>query len=486
MDANISKDDKKWPALNPLLYIIKWSNFPLIILLIGALLRTVGYSSSAIRYDEAISLYRATTPFSQYLVDLQRYSSLFHWEFILRLVSVFGTDLWIIRLPSVVTGIITLLLVWKLMEKLNYSKTQRYFVSIVIAFCPGLLWISQDARAYGLIVFLYLLSILFILERKWLGLFATNGLLIYTHIIGPAFAVGSFIYAIVSYPKEWKRFILLGFAVIATWIPWGILYLNLKSTPQFSDTFWLGKLSFGGFFWQLISAFFVRMIDYPFVVFFIITIVFSIILLIKHSLREPDNNILIFLSPFLVIFSVSLLLENVLFFRTQISLIVPFAISIGSAIPGRQGKILEWMMIGMWVITIGIGIFGWNPRLRGGDVDKVAKMIKDNWRDGDIMYYATGTTALPFDYYLSGKPAYLLDGATNSNLTPPTLRGFEYKSLEKIQHQRGWIVFPLDVMIPSDQMNRLFDYVKDGELIQTIHIFEIPDIQVYLVDSKTK
>jgi hypothetical protein len=466
-------------------HAIQQTNIPVFILIIGALVRLIGYSSSAIRYDEAISLYRATIPFNQYLVDLQRYSSLFLWELILRVISVVGTSLWIIRLPAVMIGILSLIIVWKLMRFLNFSTTQQSVIAVVISFCPGLIWISQDARAYGLLVFLFLLSILFILERKWLGFFAVNGLLIYTHIIGPAFAAGSFAFAFALHPKDWKRLIGIGLAVTVSWIPWVILYLNLKETPLFINTFWLGHLTFDNFFRQLILAFFVRRVNYFALILFSATMLFSVILLVINSIRRPKRVLLLFSVPFLVIFLESIFWENTLFYRTQISLIIPFMISLGSIfIPGKRSFYI-WIIMVLWVVLAGVGIIGWNPRLRGGDVDKTASLIRNNWQEGDVLYYATGTTAMPFDYYLNDKPEFILNGIANSNLTPPTLDlKFEFIQLEKIVYKRAWVIFPLDTFIPPDQMKRMDEYVREGVLINRIQIFEVPDILVYVVGSE--
>ena len=206
--------------------------------------------------------------------------------------------------------------------------------------------------------------------------------------------------------------------------------------------------------------------------------------MVINLIRKPNKIILIFLTPFLIILCESLFWENTLFYRTQITLIIPFVIGLGSVITADQRKPLEWIIVGLWIILAGVGIIGWNPRLRGGDVDKTALLIRNNWQKGDVIYYATGTAAMPFDYYLSDKPEYLLNGLANSNLTPPTLvHKFEFIPLEKIKYKRAWVIFPLDTFIPLDQMKRMEDYVRKGVLINRIQIFEIPDILVYLVSQ---
>lgn len=402
----------------------------------------------------------------------------------MRFWSILGTDLWLIRLPAVMIGILTLFLVWKLMGLLVFSTQHKAFVSFLIAFCPGLIWISQDARAYGLLVLLYLLSILFVFNKQWLGFFAASGLLLYTHIIGPAFVAGSFAFAFVENRKEWKRIFFLGLAVIVSWMPWMLTYMNIEQTPQFINTFWLAKLSVEGFFREFILAFFSKHVDELPVILFILAVALSVIYLGINTMRDSSRRIYLFLVPFLVILIESIFWENTLFYRTLITMIIPFTLVLGSIVGSRNWKILSWILIGLWILISGIGMLGWNPRLRGGDVDKAAQTIRDNWQEGDLIYYGTGTAALPFDYYLRDKPRYILNGVANSNLTPPTLHQFEIIALEELQYKRAWIIFPMDTFIPQEQMNRLLIYVKGGELIQTINIFEIPDIRVYLVNSE--
>lgn len=461
----------------------KWSLLPSIILSIGLIIRVIGYTESAIRYDEAISLFRASTPFVQFLKDLHVYSSQFLWEMILRVVIIFGTDLRIIRLPAILAALFSVILLLKIMDNLKFSVRQKIFVSITVAFCPGLLWISQDARAYRLLILLYLLAIYFSLNRKWLGFFAVNGLFFYTHMIGPSFAIGAFIFAFITYPSEWKRLFLLGLGVIVSWMPWVILSLHLEPTPNFINTFWLGKLSLENFYDQLAKSWFTRDIGNTQELFFVVTFLLTLLISMVSAIKERSRNIVIFLAPFSVVLVVSVLWTNTMFYRTLITLIIPFAISLGSVIKFERYKLLDGFVAVLWMVLAIIGAMGWNPRSRGGDVDVAARYVQTNWQPGDILYYGTGTAAMPFDYYLAGKPEYMLDGITNSNLTPPTLmHKFQFLPLENIPGKRAWVIFPRDPILPSVQVNRLEQYVKTGTLIQSIRVFEVPDIQVYLVD----
>jgi hypothetical protein len=466
----------------------KFKQKPLIFIIffIGVFIRIFGYASSAIRYDEAISLQRATTPFIQYLLDQQLYSNLILWELILRLVAKISQSLWIIRLPSVIFGILTLCLVWKIISRLGFTNIQIMFTLIVVSLSPGIIWTSVDARPYGLLITLYLLSIVFIQEKKWLGLFATSALTLYTHAIGPCFGLGALIYALVNYPKKWKRILIIGAAVLLTWLPWFLLYFNIKPAPNFIYTFWLDPLTTERFLINFYQAYFIREVNWLILLIFLVTIILSIAIALVNSFRQPKHTFLIFFIPFLIILFESIFWKNTLFWRTILPFIIPFVIFLGQLLTFRPKKYLEWAVFFLWVILSLVGFLGWNPITRGGEVDKAANYIRSNWEEGDILYYATATVALPFDYYLDVNPKFLMDGISNVNLTPPTIHGFQFESLEEIPFHRAWVIYPRDRNLPLEQANRLASYIKTGELIALLKIFETSDIMVYLIPSINK
>ena len=455
----------------------------IIIIFFGVFIRVYGYGSSAIRYDEAVSLNRATTPFIQYLIDQQIFSNLILWELILRLVAKISQSLWIIRIPSVIFGILALYLVWKIITNLGFSNVQIIFTMIIVALCPGIIWMAADARPYGLLITLYLLSILYIQEKKWLGLFATSSLTLYTHAIGPCFGLGALVFALVKYPKNWKRILAIGAGVVLTWLPWFLLYINIKPAPNFIYSFWLDPLTIDRFLTNLYLAYFVRDLNWLIILVFLLTIILTIVLAVVNTVRQPKDTFLIFFIPFSIILFESIFFRNTLFWRTLLPFIIPFAIFIGQSLIFKLEKYLEWTAFLLWVTLSIVGILGWNPTNRGGEVDTAADYIRNNWQEGDILYYATATVALPFDYYLSEKPKYILDGQSNVNLTPPTLYGYKFKSLQEIAFNRAWVIYPNDRILPQDQANRLISYIKPGEFISKLNIFESADILIYLIPS---
>lgn len=457
-------------------------NLPVIVIIFGCLIRIFGYTSTAIRYDEALSLYRATIPFAQFLHDQQYYSSLILWEFILRLVAKLSHALWVVRLPSVVFGLFSLFLIWKLIVHLKFSIRQQLFVLFIIAFCPGLIWISQDARQYILFIDIYLLSIIFALEKKWLGLFAVCSLSIYTHVIGPAFALGALSLAIIQYPKNWKRILIIGVSSAVIWCLWLVLYFNIQPTTGFSNEFWLGNLGITEAYRNIFVGYFISMPDPYMVIIFMATLIISVIFSIYYSIRNRGVCTIIFLVPLIAILLESLIWKNTLFWRTIILLIIPLILWIGQNLTLNNGKYFGWVIITLWIVITIAGVLKWNPVNNGGKLDMAAKLIDESWKNGDIIYFGTGTVAMPFNYYLNDKPEFLIDGITNSSLTPPTLHLFARIRLESIPYKRVWLIYPTDNLMPLEQQDRLKFYARSGRLITTIKTIETPDILVYLIE----
>lgn len=459
------------------------SNSPVIIMILGVIVRVVGYTTSAIRYDEAISLYRASIPLSQFLSDHQRYGSLILWELILRCFVSLGNSLWIIRLPSLLLSCASLLISLIIMKELGFTNFQKSIPAMIIAFTPGLIWIAQDARPYGLIITLYLISILFAIQGKWTGLLGATGLLMFAHSISPAFAASALLFALIRHPIQWKRIVLIGFVILASFIPWYVLLLKIQPTPGFTNLFWLENLTFSEFIGSLILAVAVQPISF-FKIIFVLTIIFTaFITAVLVTIRNRLTVSLLFFSPIIIMLVVSLGYKNVIFFRTIIPLIVPFAIWYGNTLQFEPGKLQSKIVASVWIILLLGGMAGWNPADRGGNVDEVAATITSQWENGDILYYSTATVALPFNYYLPEKPAYLQNGPTRSSLTPPTLKKFPFSPLEKIEYKRAWVVFPMDPFMPHEQMKRIQKYSSQGEKIAEIKVFSNPDILVYLVEN---
>lgn len=99
----------------------------------------------------------------------------------------FGNNDFIVRFPSVIFGILSIPLIYKI-GKLLFGDKEGLIGALLLSVAPMHIWYSQEARMYSLFVFLSLLSLLFFIKAinkntivMWLGFTISTTLNIYTH-----------------------------------------------------------------------------------------------------------------------------------------------------------------------------------------------------------------------------------------------------------------------------------------------------------------
>lgn len=450
------------------------------ILAVGALIRIIGYTSAAIWFDEAMTIYRAQLPLGEMLSNRSEFSGNLLWELLMRPVVAINDSAAAVRLPALLLGILSLWLAWMLMEKLDFGTTSRHFTCLFIAFLPSLIWTSQDARQYALLTCLYLLGGWYALNGQWLGLLASAGLISYTHFVGPAFALGMLAVALVVQPWEWRRIGLIGALAISAWLPWVAYRTQLIPLEdfwlvhfqlplyirEFSLTFWIGSLAGR---W-LLAAFYVA--------------AGSILLAFITTRGRHSITLILFLAPLLILLARTLTGQNVIFYRTLSPLVIPLGIWMGQAIfEGDRPAALP--VLAIWAVLLGGAVAHWDPAARGASIDLTANMIKSDWQSGDILYYGTITAAMPFNYYLPDKAHFIMDGPVDPNLNPPDVAIFQKASLQSLNFTRAWVIFPDDeVLLDRRQLTRLRRYAACGEAIAQLVAPQTERILVYRVSSE--
>ena len=106
---------------------------------------------------------------------------------ILHMFLHFGNSDFIVRFPSVIFGILSIPLIYKI-GKLLFGVEEGLLGAFLLSIAPMHIWYSQETRMYSLFVFLSLLSLLFFIKAinentvmTWLGFIISTTLNIYTH-----------------------------------------------------------------------------------------------------------------------------------------------------------------------------------------------------------------------------------------------------------------------------------------------------------------
>lgn len=178
----------------------KYINTPgilLLFILIGAAaVRLYGLASESLWIDEALSVQTAKniltwlTDVNLYLDKCMERNPPFYFIFLHYWMLLFGSSEFSIRLPSVIFGILSVYTIYNV-TALLYDRRSALTASFIAAFTISFVYYSQEARPYGLLILMSVLSYLFFVKAYaennyfyrvlWV---ITNILLLYTHVFG--------------------------------------------------------------------------------------------------------------------------------------------------------------------------------------------------------------------------------------------------------------------------------------------------------------
>lgn len=449
-------------------------SFPTHLFLLGVITRLIGFSTASIWYDEAISLWRSKLPMNMLLKDGSELQGFNLWEFVLR---GFNANIYTLRLPGLLMSIATLYIAWRIMRKLEFKPAQVTVAMIGLACLPGLLWCAQDARYYAPLGFFFTLAVWAGLERNnaWL-LPGSAVVLILLHPTGAAWAIAAYLVALLGGMTIGSMLPVLPFVITV-----GIYKAASVMHGQVDSVFWLQQTDMGYFIIQSISAVYLDTLGKWWPLGFAVILG---LLLPVHRLVKDKSFRLVYvavITPIVIMLIVGAVYTPVLFYRTMQPGMAMLCLLAGYLLmPDR--KWISWVLPVLASATLVIGMVNWSPASRGGDIRQAAEFIKANWQPGDVIYYGTGTAAMPFDYYLHDLGGFLMDAVPNRNLNWPGIP-FTETPLEDVGYRRAWIVYPLEPLMDPSDAARLERYTQDGTLVQKVQALQFAPIVVYLVEK---
>lgn len=456
---------------------------PWIWILTGALLRLAGLTSSSIWYDEAFSLELVKfDPITLVKLAQSDFTPPL-WELLIWLpIRLAGANELTLRLLAFLGSVLTLWLLYRIAQQLELTPGQTHSALALAALLPGMIWTAQDGRVYAILSALYLGAVWFALKQRWLGLFACSALMCYAHNIGP-FLVPSVV-ALYGYRGAgWRKanlvFILTAFIAL----PWLPGYLNASVTPH-----WLGPLTLDSWLVSLGQAFTISLPSmgaWALVGLFVTTcLIFSLTLSLPPASDKTERSLLLIAAaPLVVMLGWSITRQNMIFYRPLIPLVIPFCLLLARTLTPRRLTVTSWILPWFWICLLFTGLFTWSPELKGGDLARQAELIRAKSLPGDIVYHATGTTALPFRYYLPELVHVILDEEQPAALLQSHLSrwfGFQRYDLDEVEHTRAWIIVPLDPVMTITAARRINAMLDGAELLGEVIYLQAAPIQIYL------
>jgi hypothetical protein len=458
-------------------------------LLLSLSTRLLGFATPSLWYDEAVSKYRASLPWLQYLHDTSEYVGVNLWEIVLRPFA-YG-PVWLLRIPALACAMLAIYLTWRLMDRLQFTKIQRYTTAAFLAVLPGLIWIAQDARYYAALAACYMGALWFAMKRSQLGLIACVGLAAYVHPVGAAYGVAALLIAWIA-GMSFKRVFVAGVLSAMAWIPRYVAFAAPGILPRdespilgtVSGEFWLTKINGLYVIEQTIQAVFVNTIQGWLLIFIMAGFVALVIaFLVRIRNRSAVIVLCALFIPAAIMLFVSFMYKPVYFYRPIQPLCYALCLFVALAIsPGRTWY--TWIGIGITSAVLLVSFVNYDPETRGGHIEQTAAVINKNWQAGDKIVYVTPLTAFPFSPYLPDRERCILDMPIGLNLGPLNIQGYEMCPAYRLAGPgRVWLVWSTDPAIPENIHATLRTYTAGLVPVAVTDAWQFATIEVYLLNK---
>ena len=346
-------------------------------------------------------------------------------------------------------------------------------------------WIASDARVYALLSLLVLLAIYYARRDNWRALGVVSVLALYSHNIASFYLAPIYLAELIVHRNqktELQKITLTGALSLVFFAPW------LPSIFGRSGSFWLNHWLPGNAMKSAIFAAWGTTLP----AWMALCVVALLIGTLIYRLATPGVDywtVVVWLSALLIALY-SIVGQNVWFYRPLSPLLIPMAIWIAYALP--DWKPARATLTLAWVALLVVGTLNYQPAAKGAHLDRAAEYIAENWQDGDVIYYVTGTVALPFDYYLPDAPHLLMDvehnpalmqrshawafGIPTGKLTPPV------KTCPCCDSPRRWVIIPNDPLLTDDVLESLDWVYRDGTQIGFVDYAQAADIEIWIVE----
>lgn len=396
----------------------------------SAFLRVYKIENKPVWYDEAVSISNAEKPLNSYLTSFRLNYKPVYFLLLNLWISAFGENAFILRLFSVIWGILSIFFIYKLAEAVFNDK----IIGIISAFLLGIsvfhIFHCQQIRHFSFIMLLALVSffclVKFFKEGKnscLIILTAVNILILNTHPYGLSVIIFEWVYGALFFRGKVLRPWLFAQAVISLFIILWLSFINAGylgemvwwiPKPGFSsilETFntfsWGGQryglddftIPFSWIHWQIISS---------------LIYLFLFFTGLKIKKGDPDrNNILL-----LVIWLLGTILLGFLFSRFSsasvysikhlIIALPAFIIIIARGISMLRKELRAWVLAVIFLLNINPLIIMYNNYF-SVDWKKSGEYVKNSVKGGDTVIISTLSEVVPFMYYFNDKRPLLGD-----------------------------------------------------------------------------
>ncbi len=401
------------------------------IVLISFFLRFYHLGYQSIWLDEGFSIWFAKLSTAELFLYPEEnpplYYIILHWW-----VTIFGFSEVSIRFPSLLCGVISVFMIYKVAGQL-FNKEAGIFSALLLGLSKFHIEYSQEARTYSLTVLLTLISMYYFIkllrksnQKVAIGYILSSSLLMYSHVYGLFIIIAQhicfFTFQLVSKQSstlKLKSWILLQMALFILFFPRMIIFIDEISKVQ--EGYYILKPSIN----KLYYAFIKYSGSTRVYLLLILLAMISPLTIKKHVITEPNvtqNNMFHFfnnfrwrisllttdriiivsiwlLTPILLPFIISQITSPIYKIRYTIVASLAFYILVARGINNINQKFFKLSIIIIIIAFSFLSIWRYNTNYQKEPWREVTHYIESNAEDGDILLFNSGIQGLTFNYY---------------------------------------------------------------------------------------
>jgi len=370
----------------------------ILILLVGFLLRIYNLSSESVSFDEV-----NTIIFTKHL-NLDHGNPPFYYIFLNYWTDLFGDSEFSIRFPSVIFGLLSILVLYYLASSL-FNKRIALLSVIILAVNPFHIFFSQQARMYSLFTLFSLLSLFYFFKilkegRKtnMILYLVFNVLNLYTYYFAIFVLVVECLYFTLfhkDFKSKSKDFMLTNLFIFILFSPQLIKIYNgfLSKTSEFDWGFNPSQ-----YFFSIFSSFLGWNILFTMIVF----LLFIFGLLRIKNIDKKLNIFGIFYVLFPLVIGFFLSFKMVIMSRYFIFILPIYIMFISKGLFNIKYKWMQILLISGILFIGGFRLAEDYSKPNHAQWREVVEHIESNSQENDIILFDAGYTRFPFDYYYKG------------------------------------------------------------------------------------
>lgn len=448
---------------------------------IGVVLRLVQLGAGRLWYDEA---------FTRLLAGLDLYHMIqatagdTHPPLYYFLVPDTSNTL-LIRLPSFVLSLLGMYVFYLLLQKLTWPESTKLYAFGLMCILPFGVHFAQEARMYSLLQVLVLTGLLWLLEKRWMGLAAVSGLILYTHNYGLFYVAALGLSALVIYRRDvLKPWLALAVGGLA-WLPWFFVLLGQMGIVV--GGYWIQPVTPGAVLYSMYMLFFpFAMPDMLQPISALIVFGVLVLMVIRVAENKPDGWQWMFVlafAPLLMAVLVSLAWRPMLLFR-GLAGSAPIVYALVGWTLGRYplqrsysyALLLPVLVFGMY------GHYAYNVEAKSSQTDMLVQDVRQGWQDGDVLVYLSDDMSVLLQVYAPELEQIKLPdcGHTAGSLSPQTRAAIG--TVEGVPLGDYWLVTSVGPTSNPCVIQQAELAQSGGELISTYRDDELVTIQLWRVN----